>query len=218
MSFCNRSNPETLARIGMENRTICLGAKDYIYADWAYSWEPFPCAEQNPIILVKYRQFIKERLNLDEEVPTEHYFLNRELNRIITNFPELISQAKIEFPEEPWQLIRPPVSLAMAAKKFNLVRFFMTPHGSACINAVYMQPRTVLCEIQSAISYGFFINVTRIFGEFNVVCRIPTMSHWKMRSYELPMDKGMSVIRAAMRHLRTPVEEVRRVYGKQEYR
>jgi hypothetical protein len=209
---------ETLDYLGMANRTVILGRKDYIFADFAYSWEPFPCAEQNPVILVRYRKFLTDNFGLDKEAPTKHFFLNRELNRKIGNFNELISAAKQEFPKEPWELIRPFTSVITAAKEFNKARFFMTPHGSACINAIYMQPRTVLCEIQSSISYGFFMNVTRIFGEFNVICRIPTMSHWKPKVYDLPLEKGMAVIRAAMYHLTTPPTEVWRVYGKPEYR
>jgi hypothetical protein len=198
---------ETLEIFGLQKRLVILQKDEYIWADHIFNWRPFPWMSQNPPVLIKYRQWFVNKFSLDEHPPTRYVFLNREKTRRIRNFNEVLDVVATRYPMQKWELIQPVNSIFEAARTWNLIKLYFTPHGAASANIIYMQANTVYCEIQSDICAWYFLNVSVIFGQFCIVCRIPEMSQWENNGpgglgWMLPLGKALAVIERALRCLK----------------
>jgi hypothetical protein len=107
-----------------------------------------------------------------------------------------------EYPAVKFEMIqRVHPSFTTAARFFNKVLFFYTITGAGCVNVAFMQPKTAFCEIQGDRTRVPFYNLTRVYGQYHILCRIPKMIQWGYSQQNLTVSKRLAMSDAAMQYL-----------------
>jgi hypothetical protein len=139
-----------------------------------------------------------KRARLDLEPPAKYRFLPRFGTRLIANFGDIVNMSRRTFPTVRWELMDSSRYMTDNAMKFNQARFVFSTHGAGLANVLFVQPKTVVCEVESDRALPFFMGLSRIVGLFHVVCRLPKMVHHSPRPTFMPLELAHDVIRAGL--------------------
>lgn len=181
-----------------------LKPDEYVYALRTYSIEPHPCVEIFGQSLVALRAFIKKIYNLDEENPYIFAFFNRKETRHISNLKQIYYAAKQKYPGFFYMYDQPFYTTYLEnSRLFNKILILFTPHGALCVNLMFMQPKTVLIEIQADISGYNFFKMGLFFDIYHIFGRIPDLNHFGRGSKPFPIEKALLMIDAAVDFVRT---------------
>jgi hypothetical protein len=195
---------EALCWVGLGNRCIILDQNHYISARAVYHFEPYSCGgREDPVLLTRLRQFITDRFGLDRKIPDRRCFMNRArgLSRHIINLHEVVALCARRYPTVTWEWIDSTASIGLNAKRWNELDFFFAPHGAGSANTLFMQPRTVYCEIQSG-GHANFIHAALIVGIFPLTYRLPGMRHFDpTMTNVLPLNKAEELLEKAVSYL-----------------
>jgi hypothetical protein len=113
----------------------------------------------------------------------------------------VVALCAMRFPTATWEWINSTSSIGLNAKRWNELDFFFAPHGAGSANTLFMQPRTVYCEIQSG-GHANFIHVALIVGIFSLKYRLPGMAHFDPNVANiLPLDKAEELLAKAVAFL-----------------
>jgi hypothetical protein len=110
---------------------------------------------------------------------------------------EIIQLAKRKYPFMTIEMMAGTPSIFYNAFNFNQLKFFFGVFGSAMAHPLYMQPRTVVCQVESE-RMSCFMGMMRLCGLYQVVSRIASMKHSGRFSAALPMDIAENMIDTAM--------------------
>ncbi|OHS99513.1 hypothetical protein TRFO_34061 [Tritrichomonas foetus] len=180
-------------------RALVIKKNQYIFAEKAYSFIPHPCDSQYVHSLYRLRDFIKSVYGLDDENPEIMAFFNRDNSRHIENMKGIYKMAKRKYPQ--FKIIRETPNYKTYKENcqvYNKVLILFTPHGAGCVNLIFMQPKTVFCEIQSDLSKFAFYNIALQFNIFHVLCRIPDLPHFPTGAKPLLMETAMKMLEVAV--------------------
>jgi hypothetical protein len=224
---------EGLSWFGLNRRLMILQKSQYIEADLCYtSAVPVDfyggCAIRRidilldsrilagnwriPVLVGLLRSFMVKRANLDLAKPVKYGFLQRAVRRRIENLEEIRDLARREFPMIDWKMLLSATLISQNARFFNRVRFFFGAHGAAFANAVFMQPKTVLCEVQCDRPYPDFMGISQILGLFHIVSRGPGMIHQVDTATILPLKLAHDMIKAGLSALNFGRRPIHLVY------
>jgi hypothetical protein len=163
---------EMLEFFGFAGRIIIMTPDTYISVDRVWTIDPYPRFFFAPMLLQAYRRFVIGKLSLDQKLPTRYAFKNRPVRRRIMNMAAIFHIVCRRFRGYEWEMIRPSyLSLLDAAKEFNTFRFFLAAHGAGFVCFIYMQPRTVVCEVQTTIQTSYFMFMRRVLDRHHIFCR-----------------------------------------------
>ena len=194
---------ESLGLLNIKSYHV-LKPNEYVYALRSYSIEPHPCVEIFGQTLVALRSFIKKVYNLDTQNPYIFAFFNRKQTRHISNLKSIYYAAKKRYPGFFYMYDEPFYTTYLEnARLFNKILILFTPHGALCVNLMFMQPKTVLIEIQADISGFNFFKMGLFFDIYHIFGRIPELNHFGRGSMPFPMEKALILIDAAVDFFRT---------------
>ena len=131
------------------NNIITIQENELLFIKKYYTILPIRCIEFNGFLLLNLRKLIVNKLNLDQIKPFKYYFYNRKsLYRNISNFNELFKDIKKNYPNIKWFNNDLPIKIIDQFKLFNKLKLFISIHGAAFSNILFMQPNTTIIEIQ----------------------------------------------------------------------
>jgi hypothetical protein len=166
---------ESLVWLGLSKRVVTIDWGEYCWSpqvfrfDSGYRYAPF--------FLSCMRDHVKRKLGLDRVKPSRYVFMNRGGSRRIFNFQEIIVAALTTFRSFRWERIHPLASFEQSAILFNPLRLLFTPHGAGLANTLFMQPGSVICEVQGEREVSMFTDVSKVTRVNHVVARIMEMKH-----------------------------------------
>jgi hypothetical protein len=196
---------EGLSCLGMNNRLAILRKGQYLYSENIYTYDVGGLDRQPPICFMRFRAHLKKKLKLDETPAFRYGFVNRPIGkaRRIRNMEAIVAWARQEIPDINWEIVGCGNTMTAAARLFNSLRFFFTPHGAALMNVVYMQPRSVACEVQASHWHNSYSGISRMLGLFYVGARLGWMRHRWGSGANMPVEVGQAMIRTALDILKT---------------
>jgi len=198
---------ESLNWFGLGSRVIGLGRDQYITARFVYSFDPYPCRAEHPVVVLKYRKFIVDKFDLDHNISRDCAWLNRKPfeARYLGNMEEIMKLAQQKYPEFTWKQIWSTASIEQNARMYNPLLLYTAVHGAASVNILYMQPGTVHCEIQTDISPYYFFNLSRVNGMHYVTARVPGMKHFRgssgSKACTLDLNVAGEMIKTGVKYL-----------------
>jgi hypothetical protein len=197
---------EGLSCVGMRNRLAVLRKNEYLYAENIYTYDVGGFDRQPPVCFMRFRAHLKKKLGLDEIPAFRYAFINRPVRkaRRIHNLNEVVEWARQEIPDINWETPTCGSSMNITGRLFNSLRFFFTPHGAALMNVVYMQPRSVACEVQGSNWHNSYSGISRMLGLFYVGARLGWMKHRWGTGTTMPVEVGQAMVRTALEILKTP--------------
>ena len=100
-----------------------------------------------------YREFIKkivQHFNLRQKAPTIYYLANRNFdeNRHLTNFDQIVKSVRKKYPNYKFEKCPHLPTTKDYILTFDQVKLLWGVHTSFLLNFAYMQPKTVVCELQ----------------------------------------------------------------------
>jgi hypothetical protein len=121
--------------------------------------------------------------------------------RRISNLNDILNMANREFPVVVWEMLYSGPSVVANAKYFNKVSLLFATHGGGVANIVFMQPKTVLCEVEGKSFRANFMGITQIIGLFHVIVRLAAIRHYFWRPTFMPLPLARETIKAGLRCL-----------------
>jgi capsular polysaccharide biosynthesis protein len=156
---------ESLTWLGFKpEQIIWLGGCERIACTRLWTIDPYPFYVICPPMLVRWRQLIVQKADLDKSRPTRFGFQNRDRNRMIANLTETVEEIQSRVPRFNWEIL--PIQwpgIIEAAREMNTLRFFFAPHGAGLANVMYMQQMTVFVDIQKTVNGAYFFYMAPIF-------------------------------------------------------
>lgn len=127
------------------------------------------CGDLNRRLILNLRNYFKKKFSLDNIVPFRYIIANRrpDQKRYVADIHELVDACNKEFPMFHFEAFTPDDSKPFfeQALFFNSFKFIWGVHGSLMANILYMQPKTVVVEIQCENNWlNSFLNVGQIAG------------------------------------------------------
>jgi capsular polysaccharide biosynthesis protein len=116
----------------------------------------------------------------------------------MANLVEILALAKREFSTIPWEILISCPTLCGNARLFNQLRLFFSVHGAGFANSIFMQPRTVLCEVQSDVSSAVFADISSIVGLYHIIARVVTLVHFSPNPTMIPLPLVHDMLRAGL--------------------
>jgi hypothetical protein len=169
---------ETFECFNLSSRVIRLESLGFIFARLVYSIHPLPAECPQPIALTLFRQWIVDRIGLDQRLPFEMVALVKGpgARQRLTNAPDVVALFE-DITERTWILTQGPTSILRSAEFFNTVLILFGIQGPANIAVVYMQPRTVFLDVHNSLANLVFWNATRILGMHHITAIIPEIGN-----------------------------------------
>jgi hypothetical protein len=186
---------EGLSWFGLNDRIIMINAKkEFIWASYCYIYSRHR-SHLISVVYQKIRSFVCEKLGLDKSKPGRYGFLNRVQgkSRYIANMNEIREWAQVKYKGIIWEHLTSGPHILQNAKVFNSVILFFSVHGAAMVNVIYMQPKSVVCELQTPVSHMMVMFLCRMFGLVEIIGVVRGMSHkeFRVNIVEMPMAKEM---------------------------
>jgi hypothetical protein len=200
---------EAIQLVGVRpDRLLLLGDGEWLFAVNLYQWDPIPFDMQEPVGLTALRRQAVLQLKLDAAAPYRFTVMKRTGHwavRRIENLPELFEMWRSEYKGFAWELIEAPSGYFTTIRYFNEVRLFLAPHGAGCVSLLWMQPRTVFCEIHpDSALYASFYNMSRCLRLHHVIYRMPGYHHTGLGK-NLTVDAAGRIVDCAMKALNESV-------------
>jgi hypothetical protein len=197
---------EALCWTGLDKRCVTLTLNDYITAFYCVSWVcPFRGLNA-PIVMLALRNFVKGRVGLDISSPSRYGFATRPQSRRITNMDEIVNLAKQKYRNISWEMLEETSHPFLNAANFNQLKFFFSPHGSGIVHALYMQPRTVVCEVEAERGTDW-LQLIRLLGLYHILSRIKAMIHFGGHGAPLPLKIAEEMIEIAIACLNQSIRD-----------
>lgn len=169
---------EALKIVGVDPNKIVVPPPDVmIHADTLYTVAPITCTKFQGNLLLNMRKILAEKFGLDKKPADQYIIYNRENTdfRVVTNFKDISKAIKLAYPKYPWKNIEIPRTLEMQFKCFNSMRVFIAVHGAAFANTLFMQPRTVCCEVQVDRWVDNYLWISLFANVYHIVSRDTTI-------------------------------------------
>jgi capsular polysaccharide biosynthesis protein len=113
----------------------------------------------------------------------------------------IMAMTKRDFPLIPWESLNSSSSIVVNARLFNQLQLFFSAHGAGFSNALFMQPRTVLCEVSNDRGYTLYMELSSILGLYHVVARLTAMKHHSLKETAVPLSLAQKMIKAGLQCL-----------------
>jgi hypothetical protein len=188
---------EGMKRFGFHKRFIVLLPKEYIFAKLIYTLDFGNTIKFRdwgiPNCLLRLRSGIIRKLKLDAIRPSFFALMNREKGKRVLDLNKIYAKVKRVYRNIAWTLITTPdSSIESNAIIFNNLRFILIPHGPDLANILFMQPRSVVCEIQGKKRVHSLIGLAEFLGLWSV--------HW-FGEANAHMDLILRVVGAGLKCL-----------------
>lgn len=131
--------------------------------------------------------------NLSHEQPTRYVLYNRRDRRTIANIGEIEAHLNKTFPQIKFEKYsdgaRERISCVHLIQFFREIIFLFAMHGSGSFNAMFMQPGSVMCIIETAFSSGrWFVSMNKLFHIHAYITRDWKFPH-NVKSRSLPLKE-----------------------------
>jgi hypothetical protein len=175
----------------------------YLFGKFIYVSDHGTVDHGAPMLLAKLRLLVSAKAGMDLKAPFRYGFLNRDVRkaRWIANMEDIRGKVQVKYPEFNWENISHCSTILETARLYNSLRFVFTPQGAGMTNIIFMQPRNVVCEVQTSRLYPGFIKLARIFGLLDIVSRFGEYSHSRSW-FVMPEDIGIEMVDVAVSYLR----------------
>jgi len=200
---------QSLEFFGLAGRVVsvpALKSRGFLLARHLYRFNPqtLGCSRPEPAVLLRFRSEMVRRLDLDREPATKYCLMNRKPkgSRWISNWDEIVSYCNSTYPSLGWQTVTSTSNIQVNAKLWNVVLFFMCPHGAGTTNVIYMQRGSVLCEIESERGYCLYPIMAASIGIHSVFARLDSMPHHKWTRNVFPLNRTIPMVTKGLQYLR----------------
>jgi glycosyltransferase involved in cell wall biosynthesis len=190
---------EGFSYFGLNDRLIVLRNQNYIKAKLCYVGSNKIPNWVIPLFPRLFRAFMVKHAALDLSKPNEYGFIWRSKGgRSVANAADVMKNVGKKFPLIQWKVLGRGGMIAENARVFNVLRMIFSTHGAGLANIIFMQPKTVVCEIFSDRAGWNFVGISQNMGLFHVVSRLPTMLHLSFVPNVLPVYLVLDMIKAAL--------------------
>ncbi|OHT05399.1 hypothetical protein TRFO_06003 [Tritrichomonas foetus] len=186
--------------IGVKEEQIVEGDNIPIFAYHYYTMDYTFCGDLNKYLIAKMRQMFIERFNLAKEPPTEYVTFNRpNMSRCIGNYKHLRNELREKWPSIKFSDGIYYKSLKDQAVYFDKIKFLFAVHGSVLANIIFMQPNTVVVDLQMEQWLLSFLWLSAYTGKFMVVGRDPRISWRGIKPNIIDLKYAVSLIEAGLK-------------------
>jgi hypothetical protein len=190
---------QALSWFGLSERLIVLSKKEYIWANYSYAYKTSYYG-QPPDFLRKMRFVMIDKLGLDRKPPSLYGLMNRKNNRMILNMYKVLERIRAVYKDVKWELVSYHRILEETAILFNNIRFLMGVNGAGMTNMLYMQPNSVVCELQT-IDTWYFMRYGEMLGLYFVEYRFWGLKHFGQKGANLDLDDAIQIVAAGLKAL-----------------
>jgi capsular polysaccharide biosynthesis protein len=157
----------------------------------------------HPVLMSRLRDLIATKVELDKMTPSRYALMNRKKRqaRRIVNFDQVRDELVRLWPSVKWEFVESEKTVLTGAKLFNAFLFFMGTTGAGMANTMFMQPESVVCEVQGRFADMAFVQISQIFRLHHVLCRLPYMPHWSNKGGFLPIELARELVGTAVKVL-----------------
>jgi len=161
---------------------ISLRENEVVFAKQFFTVLPIQCTVFSGYLLSNLREVISKKLNLDSKPPSMYVVYNRKTSfRGIENFNSVFNSIQSTYSNISWVMCDIPKGLADQFRFFNNILFFLSVHGGTYANTLFMQPKTVVVEIQVDRWVDNFLWISAFTNKYHVIGR-NTSIKWRTES------------------------------------
>lgn len=144
-----------------------------IFVEELYTVRPITCCQFNYMLLTNFRRTVVKMFDMDMVKPYVYLLYNRENTdyRVITNFKQVCAAVKEKYPAIDWKSTIPPRGFYKQLIFFNTLKVYIAVHGANFANTLFMQPGSVVGEVQVDRWVDNYLWVTSYVHVHHVVVR-----------------------------------------------
>jgi hypothetical protein len=183
-----------------KSQQVRLNRGEWIHAARVHTiLNPSPFLNVYGDTVLKLRNLIRGKLELDKIEATEYFFSNRcnTCPRYIQNLDEIINATKKEYPNIQFKMIDEYLhSIYDAAKNWARAKFIFGPTGSNFAKSYFMKENSVIVSIVTKMGDFSILCLNGMNRIFILQCMTEGFGHWDKEGGVVNVSKTMKAIRA----------------------
>jgi len=193
---------ECLQTIGFNLNNVIYGEYTYFYAINYYTAYYSNCGDLNQALLHRLRKHFVKKYSLDTCQPSRFLIYNRvNMSREITNFPDFFEALRKIYPNITWEVLNKTMTIEESARLMNEVKLVFAIHGSFLCNALFMQKRTVVIELQMEQWLLSFVWLSYYTEKYSVIGRDSRISWHRKQINNLNLTYVMKMFEYAFQKI-----------------
>jgi capsular polysaccharide biosynthesis protein len=184
---------DCLRWFNLEKEMIVIQLGQYILAQQIYTYDRGFGSNYAPEGFARMKSWIQKRNRFESRPAWRCGFFNRDKFKMrwMSNMDHIMKMAKAKYQGFAWQPVGAKKSIEETAIFFDSLKFIFGMHGSGLLNVIFMQPKSVVCEVQSQSHFVVISELSRIFGLFHIASRLGNILHY---SSLVTMPEGLAML------------------------